>query len=669
MCALPSKRSDWTRAVIYDLEPRVDDGRWPVKRALGDTVEVTAHIIADGHDHLSAELIYQHEDGDERAVPMPLKRYEPTGDHNNEYVASFPVKKLGRYEYRVRAWVDRFETWQDEFQRRVEGDVPDDEISVELKSGADLLREAAGEAAGDDADKLSAHANALDGGDAERALRRDVLRLAGDYDPRPGAVTSDAVPVVVDPEVARFGAWYEFFPRSTRDPKPDDTAEHGTLDDAADRLERIAEMGFNVAYLPPVHPIGETNRKGKDNAPTAEPGEPGSPWAIGGTTQDGSRGGHKAVHPDLGGMAAFERFVERADDLGMKVALDIAFQCSPDHPYVHDHPDWFRQRADGSIRYAENPPKKYEDVHPIDFESDDWKALWKELRNVFAFWIERGVSVFRVDNPHTKPFRFWEWCIESLRAEHPEVVFLAEAFTKPKVMHQLAKLGFNNSYTYFAWRNSKEELTEYGEQLFQTDAVEYFRPNFWPNTPDILTDYLVDGGRAAHKIRFILAATLSSAYGVYGPPFEHVYNKQRDAKEEYADNEKYEVRSWDWRDPNSLQPLMQKVNAIRRENAALQQMRNTRFHETTSEHLIAYEKWTEDNRIVCVVNLDPQHAHDGTLTLPLEDLGLPEDAPYEVEDVLGGVTYTWRGAQNYVRLDPDGLPAHVLRLPEEKVAG
>jgi starch synthase (maltosyl-transferring) len=423
-------------------------------------------------------------------------------------------------------------------------------------------------------------------------------------------------------------------------------------------------MGFDIVYLPPIHPIGETNRKGKDNAPEAGPDDPGSPWAIGGYLEDGSKGGHKSVHPRLGGIEAFDRFVERAHELDLEVALDIAFQTSPDHPYIEEHPEWFYHRPDGTIRYAENPPKKYQDVHPINFEGEDWAALWKELKSVFEHWIDHGVTIFRVDNPHTKPFAFWQWCLRELRKDTPELIVLSEAFTRPKTMQSLAKLGFNNSYTYFTWRNSKEELVEYGRELFQSDLVEYFRPNFWPNTPDILHDELVHGGRAAHKSRFVLAATMSSAYGVYGPPFEHVFNEQHPDREEYARNEKYEIRTWDWNDPTSLQPFMRRVNRIRRENPALQQMRTLQFHETQNPDVIAYSKAVGTNLIVVVVSLDPHREQEGQLVLPPDEVGLPPDEAFPVHDLLQDARYTWRGQHHYLRLTPNA-PAHIFRIERE----
>ncbi|MDX1531709.1 MAG: alpha-1,4-glucan--maltose-1-phosphate maltosyltransferase, partial [Rhodothermales bacterium] len=537
------KPEAWSRLVLVSVNPMIDGGRWPIQRSQGEAVEVVAGLIVDGHEKVAAELHYAHQDEDEaHVVRMPLR-------YNDEYVGRFTCEVLGRYRYKVRAWLDPFGTWQDQFRRRVEGDEEPGIIESELLDGATLLERSAKQAEGADRKRLQQFVKRFRNGDAEAALDDEVVALARAYDPQEGAVESPWLGVRVDPVLGRFAAWYEFFPRSSRD-----DGEHGTLDDAAERLERIKELGFDIVYLPPVHPIGTTFRKGKDNAPKAGPGEPGSPWAIG-----AEEGGHKAVHPDLGGLDAFDRFVAKADALGLKVALDIAFQTSPDHPYVKAHPEWFRHRPDGTIRYAENPPKKYQDVYPLDFESEDWEALWEELKSVFTFWIDRGVKVFRVDNPHTKPFAFWEWCLGELREEFPDTIFLAEAFSRPKIMYTLAKLGYNQSYTYFTWRNTKEELTAYCEELFHTEVGEYYRPCFWPNTPDILHDYLVHGGRPAHVVRFVLAATLSSAYGVYGPPYEHVEANQHPKREEYADNEKYEVRSWNWHDPTSLQPLMKRV--------------------------------------------------------------------------------------------------------------
>jgi len=644
----------WSRVVITSVEPSVNGGEWPVKRAVGERLEATAGVIVDSHEILAVELVYRHEDADTEHVV----RMTPEG--NDEYTGTFSGAKLGRYHYRVRAWIDRFATWQDQFRRRVEGGEPPAEIESELQAGASLLEDAAANAAEEDYDLLNAHINAFEQGNEQAALGDEIAELVRRHAPHEQQTTSATYELLVDPERARCAAWYEFFPRSASE----EPGEHATLDDAAERLPRIRDMGFDVVYLPPVHPIGETNRKGKDDARTAEPGDPGSPWAIGGFLEDGTKGGHKSVHPKLGGLDAFDRFVERANDLGLDVALDIAFQCSPDHPYVEEHPEWFYHRPDGSLRYAENPPKKYEDVHPINFETKDWPALWRELKSVFEFWIDRGVTTFRVDNPHTKPLAFWQWCLRELRKETPELIVLAEAFTRPKTMYHLAKLGFNNSYTYFAWRNTSEELRAYGEELFQTDVAEYFRPNFWPNTPDILHDELVHGGRPMHKIRFVLAATMSSAYGVYGPPFEHVDNRQRDSKEEYARNEKYEVRHWDWDDPSSLQPFIARINRIRDENPALQHMRNLQFYETQNPNLLAYSKSTENNLILVVVSLDPNSDQEGQLVLPTEDLGLPSDRAFAAHDLLNEARYTWHGTHHYVKRTPK-MPAHIFRLGQE----
>jgi starch synthase (maltosyl-transferring) len=651
MLATPSRHA-WSRAVLNYVKPQIDGGRWPIKRSVGEDVAVEAAVIVDGHERLGVELLYKHErEPEEHSVPMRLR-------YNDEYHASFKVTELGRYTYRVRAWLDRFGTWQDQFRRRVEGGDTEYELNSELHDGATILRQALEQARGKERQRLKDYADALEQGEIEVALSDDLTRIAARFDPKAGAVESEPLPVCVDPVLARFGAWYEFFPRSAGS----QPGHHATLDEAAERLPRIKELGFDIVYLPPVHPVGKTNRKGKDNAPTAQDGEPGSPWAIGGADASGKAGGHKAVHPELGGLPAFDRFVARASELGLKVALDIAFQTSPDHPYVEEHPEWFYQRPDGTIRYAENPPKKYQDVYPLNFEGENWQGLWEELKSVFAFWIDHGVTIFRVDNPHTKPFSFWEWCLGELRSEHPEVIFLAEAFSRPKIMYALAKLGYNQSYTYFTWRNTKEELESYCRELFQTEVAEFYRPNFWPNTPDILHEYLVHGGRPAHIIRFILAATLSSAYGLYGPPYEHVYNIQHPQREEYANNEKYEIRTWNWHDPDSLQPLIKRVNRIRRENEALHYMRNLQFHRIDNPHLIAYSKQTETNLVLVVVNLDPFHTHEGWLELPLEPLGLPADRPYEVHDQLGGERYYWHGAHNYIRLDPNILPAHIFHM-------
>ncbi len=635
---------NWSRVFITRVEPSVEGGRWPIKRTVGEAVAVVADVVADGHDKLAVELIHGPEGGVYQTTRMTLR-------YNDEYEAAFVVNELGRYTWRVRAWVDRFGTWQSEFRRRVQHGETDEVLRVELASGAELLRELADGAGGAKREGLLRYARSFERGNAKKALEAGVVHLARDCDTRSGAVTSLAYHADVDRELARFAAWYEFFPRSCGDI----AGVHATLDDAARRLEGIRDMGFDIVYLPPVHPIGTTFRKGKDNNPAVKPGEPGSPWAIGSPD-----GGHTSVHPRLGGLEAFDRFIKKATELKLHVALDIAFQCSPDHPWVKEHPEWFRHRVDGTIRYAENPPKKYQDVYPLDFSCGDWRGLWSALRDVFRFWIDRGVRIFRVDNPHTKPLAFWEWCLGSLRAEHPDLIFLAEAFTRPKTMYRLAQLGFNNSYTYFTWRNTKHELRSYFEELTQTQIVEFFRPNLWPNTPDILHDFLVHGGRSAHIVRFVLAATLSSVYGVYGPPYEHVKNDQHPEREEYANNEKYEIRVWNWNDPTSLQPLFRRVNRIRRENPALHNLRSLRFLDTDNGNILAYAKQDGANVIICLVNLDPFAVQESAIDVPLNALGIPSDGPYQVYDLLGGERIIWHGARQRVRLDPGVTPARIL---------
>jgi starch synthase (maltosyl-transferring) len=462
--------------------------------------------------------------------------------------------------------------------------------------------------------------------------------------------------IVVDPVIARFSAWYEFFPRSTAE----EPGKHGTFSDCEKRLPYIAELGFNVVYLPPIHPIGVNFRKGRNNNPESQPGDCGSPWAIG-----SAEGGHKAIHRELGTLEDFHHFVARAKELDLAVALDIAFQAAPDHPYVKEHENWFRKRPDGTIQYAENPPKKYQDIYPFDFESEDWAGMWEELKSVFDYWIAQGVTIFRVDNPHTKAFAFWEWVINEIKRDHPEVLFLAEAFTRPKIMYRLAKLGFSQSYTYFPWRNARGETMAYLTELAQTPVREFFRPNQWPNTPDILTEFLQIGGRQVFGIRFLLAATLGANYGIYGPAFELMEHVPvRRGSEEYLDSEKYEIRRWDLEEADSLRPLIARVNEIRKENAALQGDWSLKFHPTENDQLICYTKESEDrgNLILTVVNLDPHHTQAGFVTLPLDELQIPQDRGYEAEDLLTGARYLWNGPRNYVELNPSRMPGHILKI-------
>jgi starch synthase (maltosyl-transferring) len=641
------------RVIIEGISPAVDGGRFPVKRTVGDQVRVEADIFTDGHDAIAASLL-AHREGFDKWIEIPMLPLV-----NDRWSAAFRVGELGRYAFKVQGWVDHFETWHRDLLKRIKAE---SDAAVDYLIGADLIAAAAERATGPDATWLKRRAEILRSGKEPKELRVHATdpalhELALRYPDKRFATESDReYNIVVDPVIARFSAWYEFFPRST----VQEAGTHGTFADAEKRLPSIAEMGFNVVYLPPIHPIGVNFRKGRNNNPVSQPGDCGSPWAIG-----SADGGHKSIHAQLGTLADFHRFVARAKDLDLTVALDIAFQAAPDHPYVREHENWFKKRPDGTIQYAENPPKKYQDIYPFDFESEDWPGMWEELKSVFDYWIAQGVTIFRVDNPHTKAFPFWEWVIGEIKGEHPEVLFLAEAFTRPKIMYRLAKLGFSQSYTYFPWRNAKGETTAYLTELAQTPVREFFRPNQWPNTPDILTEFLQIGGPAVFGTRLLLAATLGANYGIYGPAFElmeHVPVKR--GSEEYLNSEKYEIRHWDLDRADSMRPMITRVNAIRKENAALQNDWSIRFHSTENEQLISYSKESDDrsNLILVVVNLDPHYTQAGFVTLPLQELEIPLDRGYEAEDLLTGARYLWNGPRNYVELNPSKLPGHILRI-------
>jgi starch synthase (maltosyl-transferring) len=524
-------------------------------------------------------------------------------------------------------------------------------VKVELEVGAQILEEAATRADGQvaDATRLTALAKllrqgkpaAVDGksGEASTLMRRHADRSFATHFGRD-------LEVLVEPVKARYSTWYELFPRSA-----------GTFKDVEKLLPGISRMGFDVLYLPPIHPIGRTHRKGANNKP-AKAGEPGSPWAIG-----SEEGGHKAIHRDLGTLADFQHLVKAASGQGIDVALDIAFQCSPDHPYTREHPEWFKHRPDGTIQYAENPPKKYEDIYPFNFETEHWRELWNELLSIFLYWAEQGVRVFRVDNPHTKPFTFWEWTISELRRKHPDVILLSEAFTRPKVLYRLAKAGFSQSYTYFAWRHTAYELYQYFTELSQPPVRDFLRPNLWPNTPDILTEYLQTGGKPAFQARLILAATLGASYGIYGPPFEALESRPREhGSEEYLDSEKYQVRQW--QPDDGMHELITIVNRIRRENAALQTDRGLRFHFAENEQLLAYSKTTPDNAnvVLTVVNIDPYHVQRGVINLPLQELGIDTDRPFQAHELITGARYLWNGPRNFVEVNPLSMPGQIFRF-------
>ncbi len=641
------------RVVIESVTPEIDAGRFPIKRIAGDTVRVEADVFADGHDHVTARLLYRPQAlSSWTAVPM-----QPLG--NDRWHGEFPVASVGEYFYTIAGWIDHFDTWRSDLEKRI---AAGQDIRVDLLIGAQLVEQAAARADGEDAPALQRWAALLRETGVipaaqTAALDPDLAATMARYpDPFMESRYDRELRVTVDREKARCSAWYEMFPRSAAL----EPGRHGTFRDCEAHLDYVARLGFDVLYLPPIHPIGLSFRKGKNNSPTAEPGDTGSPWAIG-----AKEGGHTAIHPQLGTLADFRGLVERAASKGIELALDIAFQCSPDHPWVTEHPQWFKKRPDGTIQYAENPPKKYQDIYPMDFESSDWRALWDALLGVFRFWIDQRVRIFRVDNPHTKAFPFWEWLIAEIKRDFPDVLFLAEAFTRPRVMQRLAKLGFSQSYTYFTWRNTKQELTDYFTELTQTQVREYMRPNLWPNTPDILHETLQLGGRPAFLARIVLAATLGPNYGIYGPAYELGENKPlRPGSEEYLNSEKYEIRHWNLDAPHSIDSTIATINRARRENPALRTTYNLFFHPTDNPYLIAYSKSSIDggNIVLTVVNLDSFHTQSTWIYLDLDRLRLRPDESFQVLDHLTGMTYLWQGSRNYVELSPAKIPAHIFRI-------
>jgi starch synthase (maltosyl-transferring) len=655
--SVESLRDRRARVVIENVEPQVDHGRFAIKRVVGDRVVVEADVFADGHDVVSAKIEFRHDND----VVWTSTAMRPLG--NDRWTAEFTVQHLGRYIYRVSGWVDHFATWRRDLQKRI---AADQDIGVDLLIGAELLeRAAAAVVSGRSREQLEAFADRL----RDDTTRTNVSTFVGDPElsqlvshggPFCSEVTQSAeFPIMVDRPKAAFSAWYEMFPRSAGS-GAEGARRHGTLKDVEDWLPYVAEMGFDVLYLPPIHPIGHSHRKGLNNAPSANPDDVGSPWGIG-----AQEGGHKSIHPQLGTMEDFRALIAAAELHGIELALDIAFQASPDHPYVREHPEWFRQRPDGTIQYAENPPKKYQDIYPFDFECGAWQSLWRELRSVFQFWIDEGVRIFRVDNPHTKPFAFWEWVINDIRRDYPDIILLAEAFTRPTVMYRLAKLGFTQSYTYFTWRDTKTELTQYFTELTRTPVREFIRPNLWPNTPDILPDSLQVGGRAAFMSRLVLAATLAGNYGIYGPPFEHGWSAPREpGSEEYLHSEKYQVHHHDLERRDSLRDFIARVNRIRRDSPAIAHQGALEFHEAENEHIICYSRYAADraDMLLVIVNLDPHHRQSAWIKLPLAAMDLPTNRPYQTHDLLTDARYLWHGNRNYVELDPSTSPAHIFRI-------
>ena len=659
------------RVIIEQIQPTVDNGRYPAKRILGDTITITAAIFGDGHDHLAARLLYRHHtQSDWNSVPFA----ELTNDlWSATFTAASPndLTKLGLWHFTIEAWVDHFDTWVHDLTKRLaaQSDSAQD-IPVALRIGANHLDAAAARAKSTDTKKLTTAATALRKlADKNLALydnpiTPELAALVAKY-PDLSLATKHPTefPIWIDRERARFSSWYELFPRSAGS-----HGQHGTLRDVAARVPEIAAMGFDVLYMPPIHPIGTAFRKGKNNSTTAEPNDVGSPWAIG-----SAEGGHTAILPALGTFADFDALIATARAHSIDIALDIAFQCSPDHPWVAEHPTWFIHRPDGTIQYAENPPKKYQDIYPLNFESPDWRGLWDALYNIFKFWSDRGVRVFRVDNPHTKALPFWEWCIAELLRTAPDTIFLAEAFTRPHVMYSLAKAGFTQSYTYFTWRNTKADLTGYFTEISNPPISDFFRPNAWPNTPDILhAQFQIEDliqRRAIFQQRIILATTLSANYGIYGPAYELLEGRPakpspgKTGSEEYLDSEKYQLRTWDRYDPNSIAPLIKHLNQIRRANPALQRNENLHFHTIPNDNLLAYSKSTTDdtNIILTVVNLDPLNTQTAMIDLSLDKLNLPWDATFTVEDLLTQALYTWQGPRNYISLTPEAT-AHIFRI-------
>ena len=636
---------------IENVSPEVDGGRHPAKGIVGEALRVEADIFKDGHDLLAARIRYR-APGNRSWRFAPLEyRYDP-----DRWSGSILLDRLGRWSFTIEAWPDAWASWREDLRKRLEAG---QEVESELLEGAELLQRASKGAPAKALETLATAAARLGDTslpDEERhavAFSERIARLAaGPIDPAAATLYDRVLEVVVERERAGFGAWYELFPRS-QSPEP---GRAGTFADTERRLPELAELGFDVIYLPPIHPIGRSHRKGRNNTPVAGPDDPGSPWAIG-----AEEGGHTAVHPDLGTLEDFERLVRAARKLDLEIALDFALQCSPDHPWAKEHPEWFYVRPDGTIRYAENPPKKYQDIYPLDFWCDDREALWNACRDVVLFWIERGVKIFRVDNPHTKPLVFWEWLIREVQSAHPDAIFLAEAFTRPKRMQHLAKIGFSQSYTYFTWKNTSWELREFMTELTQKPMVEFYRPNFFANTPDILHEYLQTGGRTAFRIRLVLAATLSPTYGIYSG-YELCENVPvRPGSEEYLDSEKYQIRWRDWDAPGHIKDDIRTLNRIRRESAALRRLANLELLASENERIFFYRKSAPGEELLIAVNLDPNGPQDGMLHVPLEALGLDPDEPFTVRDLLTDERFRWQGRLNYVRLDPDRV-AHVLRL-------
>jgi len=647
MARIPATTS---RVVIESESPRIDGGRFAVKSIVGEPVAVEADVFCDGHDAVAAVLRYR-KTGSRR---WSETRMAPIG--NDRWMADFTPEELGVWQFEIEGWADRFATWLDGLDKKVAAGI---DVTVDLLIGAALVSAASIRARGKPGRTLRKLATTLADTNLELtdrlegAFSAELRTSMEDYPDRSAATRSERrYEVVVDRERAEFSTWYELFPRSWAV----DPGKHGTFADVTKQLGYVADMGFDVLYLPPIHPIGVTDRKGANNGLRAGPDDPGVPWAIG-----SDKGGHTAINPDLGTIEDFRVLRDAASERGLEIALDVAFQCSPDHPWIKEHPEWFRSRPDGSVQYAENPPKKYQDTYPLDFETSDPRGLWLALKGVFDHWIGEGIRIFRVDNPHTKGFPFWEWVIAEIRREHPDVILLAEAFTRPKVMYRLAKVGFTQSYTYFAWRNTRHELVEYMTELDRLH--DFIRPSFWPNTPDILTQQLQTGGRPMFMARYVLAATLSSNCGIYGPAFELMdHIPLTPGSEEYRDSEKYQIRTWDLDSANSLAPLITQVNKARHDHRALQRNANLTFHPADNDKIICYSKRAVGDVVLVVVSLDPDHVQSAWVDLDANAIGVDPNHQFQVHDLLTDRRYVWEGSRNFVQLDPGGIPAHVFAV-------
>lgn len=638
------------RTVISDVQPALSQGRFYIKRVVGESVTVSADIFGDGHDKVRAALLYKHEEANHWTQLLMQDEV------NDVWWATFVLGRQGFYDYKVEAWIDQLFTWFSGFLKK---EAAGQDMRVELQIGSNLLKKTAELYPGEGEEQLNNAADQLLGENepAVEFVKNDYFRQLVERFPFKQHVTTydHNLRIRVGRDKELFSTWYEIFPRSTSP----DVSRSGTFRDVERLLPRIQEMGFDVLYFPPIHPIGRKNRKGRNNSTTAMPSEPGSPWAIG-----SAEGGHKSIHPELGTLDDYKHLIQEAQKHGIEIALDLAFQCAPDHPYIQEHPEWFNWRPDGTIAYAENPPKKYEDIVPIDFETDDWKNLWEELLSVIMHWCEVGVRIFRVDNPHTKPYRFWEWAIASCHKEYPDTIFLSEAFTRPKVMAELAKRGFTQSYTYFTWRQSPHEMREYLTELTQTELRDHMRPNFWPNTPDILTYEMMGAGPNQFVKRLLLAGTLSSNYGMYAPAYEFLENTGNpvSGKEEYYDSEKYVARHYDWNHKTRVSEAITILNRIRREQPALQTTYNIRFTDCDNDNLLSYIKWNDErsNYIWSIVNFDANNTQSGWVQLPRDLFG----ARVRMTDLLTGESYNWESEWNFVLLDPNRWPAHIFRVEQ-----